>query len=84
MTTSEQKVLHRTQASHNLMMIEINGISKQVGKDSNLEQIVKQLGLPQSGYVFSINNQVVPRSEWATTTLVAGDSICLFHAIAGG
>ena len=77
MRTSEQKVLHRTQASHNLMMIEINGISKQVGKDSNLEQIVKQLGLPQSGYVFSIGGLnspfsipfIAPKEWWAMETI---------------
>lgn len=84
MTTSEQKVFHRSQANHDLMTIVINDISKQVAKDSNLEQIVNQLGLSEKGYVFSINNQVIPGSEWTETVLVEGDRICLFQAIAGG
>ncbi|OTW28190.1 thiamine biosynthesis protein ThiS, partial [Vibrio parahaemolyticus] len=51
---------------------------------ANLQQIITQFSLPEMGCVFAINNQVVPRSEWASTVLSEGDSISLFQAIAGG
>ncbi|MEO0890920.1 MAG: sulfur carrier protein ThiS, partial [Pseudomonadota bacterium] len=52
--------------------------------EANLQQIISQFALPEMGCVFAINNNVVPRSEWASTVLSQGDSISLFQAIAGG
>nr|WP_319535801.1 sulfur carrier protein ThiS [uncultured Vibrio sp.] len=67
-----------------LVIITINDQPQQVALNANLQQIITQFSLPEVGCVFAINNQVVPRSEWASTVLSEGDSLSLFQAIAGG
>ncbi|ODW08881.1 thiamine biosynthesis protein ThiS [Vibrio parahaemolyticus] len=68
----------------NVIAIVINDQAQLVECKVNLQQIITQFSLPEMGCVFAINNQVVPRSEWASTVLSEGDSISLFQAIAGG
>ncbi|WP_273977270.1 sulfur carrier protein ThiS [Vibrio parahaemolyticus] len=67
-----------------MITIAINDQAQQVECKANLQQIITQFSLPEMGCVFAINNQVVPRSEWASMVLSEGDSISLFQAIAGG
>ncbi|EGU37336.1 sulfur carrier protein ThiS [Vibrio ichthyoenteri ATCC 700023] len=64
--------------------IHVNHTSHQIPFGANLEQVISQFELPHQGCVFAINNQVVPRSVWASTLLCEGDEISLFQAIAGG
>ncbi|WP_405055083.1 sulfur carrier protein ThiS [Vibrio sp. B1FLJ16] len=67
-----------------MVAITINQHRHKIEQSTNLQQIITQLSLPEIGCVFAINNNVVPRSEWADTILSEGDSISLFQAIAGG
>ncbi len=71
-------------SSSTKIVIAINDAPQQVHLGSNLQSIIDQFSLSDTGYVFAINNQVVPRSEWNSTMLAEGDSISLFQAIAGG
>ncbi|MGP8309145.1 sulfur carrier protein ThiS [Vibrio sp. YIC-376] len=87
MTSSNHSITERGNASSEngkLVFISINDQPQQVEFNANLQQIITQFSLPEMGCVFAINNQVVPRSEWASTVLSEGDSISLFQAIAGG
>ncbi|EJL6633437.1 sulfur carrier protein ThiS [Vibrio cholerae] len=67
-----------------LMTIYLNQQAIQTDISSSLFQLHAQLSLPSQGCVFSLNGQVVPRSEWQHTKLNSGDEISLFQAIAGG
>lgn len=71
-------------SSSKKIVIAINDAPQQVPLGSNLQSIIDQFSLADAGYVFAINNQVVPRSEWNSTMLIEGDCISLFQAIAGG
>lgn len=87
MTSSNHSITEPGNASSEndkLVFISINDQPQQVEFNTNLQQIITQFSLPEMGCVFAINNQVVPRSEWASTVLSEGDSISLFQAIAGG
>ncbi|KJY84426.1 thiamine biosynthesis protein ThiS [Vibrio galatheae] len=84
MTLSEQQTSQQLVTEKDVVTIVINEQSHQVEFQSNLQQIIRQFDLPEIGCVFAINNNVVPRSEWANTILSQGDSISLFQAIAGG
>ena len=87
MTSSNHSITEPGNASSEngkLVFISINDQPQQVEFNANLQQIITQFSLPEMGCVFAINNQVVPRSEWASTVLSEGDSISLFQAIAGG
>ncbi|GAB2653431.1 sulfur carrier protein ThiS [Vibrio panuliri] len=64
--------------------ITINQQVQSIKAESNLEQVIDLLSLPQQGCVFAINNQIIPRTKWSATTLSQGDAISLFQAIAGG
>ncbi|EKF9372621.1 sulfur carrier protein ThiS [Vibrio cholerae] len=67
-----------------LMTIYLNQQAIQTDISSSLFHLHAQLSLPSQGCVFSLNGQVVPRSEWQQTKLNSGDEISLFQAIAGG
>ncbi|BBM63378.1 sulfur carrier protein ThiS [Vibrio alfacsensis] len=85
MTSSlQQSTTPEFAADTGVITIAINEQSHQVATGSNLQQIISQFELPEMSCVFAINNNVVPRSEWASTVLSQGDSISLFQAIAGG
>ncbi|EGQ8038215.1 sulfur carrier protein ThiS [Vibrio parahaemolyticus] len=76
--------VHLPKERGSVITIAINDQAQQVECKANLQQIITQFSLPEMGCVFAINNQVVPRSKWASTVLSEGDSISLFQAIAGG
>lgn len=87
MTSSKHESITKPDASSGkgkLVVIAINDQPQQVECYANLQQIITRFSLPEVGCVFAINNQVVPRSEWASTVLSEGDSVSLFQAIAGG
>lgn len=84
MALSEQQTTQALAEELDVITIVINDQSHQVASALNLQQIIHQFELPEMGCVFAINNNVVPRSEWASTLLSQGDSISLFQAIAGG
>ena len=62
----------------------VNQTQHEIPSGANLDQVISQFELPHQGCVFAINNQVVPRSVWASTLLCEGDEVSLFQAIAGG
>ncbi|USD41118.1 sulfur carrier protein ThiS [Vibrio sp. SCSIO 43135] len=64
--------------------IQINGEAESILSGASLSDIIQQFGLPELGCVFSINNVVIPRSNWNTTQVNQGDAISLFQAFAGG
>ncbi|GLT19072.1 thiamine biosynthesis protein ThiS [Vibrio zhanjiangensis] len=84
MAASTKQVLSECSLNQDFINVEINGDAYQMLNQSNLEQLVSELNVAEVGYVFSINNQIVPHSEWASTILSEGDRISLFQAIAGG
>jgi thiamine biosynthesis protein ThiS len=45
---------------------------------------VAPLGLPASGVAVALNECVVPRSQWASTELTAGDRLIVLRAAQGG
>ncbi|MCE0493599.1 sulfur carrier protein ThiS [Vibrio salinus] len=49
-----------------------------------LSALVETLALPDVGCVVSINNTIIPKSQWPSYQLNSGDQISLFQAIAGG
>jgi len=64
--------------------VSVNKVDKKVEKSTTLASLQKQLDLPIKGCVFVINEQIIPKGLWPTTTLNEGDQISLFQAIAGG
>ncbi|MGB1296851.1 MAG: sulfur carrier protein ThiS [Psychrobium sp.] len=49
-----------------------------------LADVLKTIEIDMATLAIAVNNQVIPRGQWASCTLSDGDNINLFGAIAGG
>ncbi|MGJ9423166.1 sulfur carrier protein ThiS [Aeromicrobium sp. CF3.5] len=75
------------------LTVHINGEARQLAPDTSLEQIVIELssgparcaddGRPR-GVAVAVNDSVVPRGQWCTTSLRAGDHVEIVRAVQGG
>ena len=51
---------------------------------TTLLALSEELNLPKKGVAVAISNQMIPRSEWAATTISEGTSIIIIKAACGG
>ena len=65
------------------MEVIINGKPTQTAAE-NLMDLVAEMGLPDRGVAVAIHNKMVPRTEWAATTLGGGEQIVIIEAAFGG
>lgn len=65
------------------MEVIINGKPTQTAAE-NLLDLVAEMGLPDRGVAVAIHNKMVPRTEWAATTLGGGEQIVIIKAAFGG
>jgi sulfur carrier protein len=66
------------------MRLTINGQPATCEEDVTLDQVVRVVTNGQRGVAVSVDRVVVPRSAWATTTLVEGAAVEVLVAAAGG
>ena len=64
--------------------IKINSRPHQVESSISLQALIMQFVDTQQGIAVAVNQNVIPRSLWASTTIKQADSIDIFQAIAGG
>jgi sulfur carrier protein len=67
-----------------MITIYLNNQEVQVRSDSTLIDVIDTQRLKTDGFVFSVNNCVIAKSNWQVTKLNEGDQISLFQVIAGG
>lgn len=66
------------------MKVTLNDTSVTCADGMTLEALLASLDRLQPGTALAVNQTIVPRDEWATCPVRAGDDILLFQAIAGG
>ncbi len=66
------------------MEVQINGETRHVPDESNVAQLLDQMGLTGRRIAVEINEQIVPRGHFGARRLRAGDRIEIVHAIGGG
>lgn len=68
------------------MELKINNQLKQFEANELSVQDLLDLEFPnkQNGIAFAINNSVIPKTDWATTTLSETDDILIITATQGG
>ena len=72
-----------TQQQTTDMNITVN--NKQVVTEATtLLALSEELNLPEKGVAVAIGNQMIPRSEWATTAISEGVSVIIIKAACGG
>ena len=66
------------------MIVTLNGERREVPEHATVANLVEQLSAPPSGVAVAIDGEVVPRGEWAATTLPDGARVEVVAAIQGG
>jgi len=64
--------------------IEVNGETRQVPDGASVAELLALLGLAAPKVAVERNLEIVPRSAWGGTKLVAGDRLEVVHFIGGG
>ncbi|MEO1475900.1 MAG: sulfur carrier protein ThiS [Pseudomonadota bacterium] len=66
------------------MQIQINGEARTVTDGISLEALVLSLGPDPRGIAIERNQEIVPKSEHATTMLEEGDKLEVVQFVGGG
>lgn len=66
------------------MDIKVNNKAMSVADGISLQQLAKELDLPEKGVAVAVNNQMIPRQEWSGKTLTINDQIVVIKAACGG
>ena len=53
-------------------------------KSKNLEDLILELDIQAPNFAMALNQQVVPKSKYAITTVKENDEVEIVHAVGGG
>lgn len=53
-------------------------------QSSTIAELAAEMKLPSQGVAFAIENKMIPRNEWETTTLKNNQKITILKAFCGG
>ncbi len=65
------------------MEVKINNQTKGTNA-SSLQELVSELSLPPQGVAVAVNNEMIPKDNWATYQIKNGDDILIIQAACGG
>jgi len=66
------------------MQIYINGEAREISNDLSMSGLVDLLDLTGERVAVEVNEELVPRSEFAQYNLQAEDKVEIIHAVGGG
>lgn len=66
------------------MKLVINGEAKDFNPPLTLSGLVDQLGMKSDRVAIELNRSIVPRDQWAQTSLAEGDTLEMVHFVGGG
>lgn len=66
------------------MQIQLNGEAREVAEGTSLVALVSQLGMKTDRVAMELNLEIVPRANWESTVLKAGDKLEVVHFVGGG
>ncbi len=66
------------------MTLHINGEQRDFPDGLTVAGLVTQLGMKQDRVAVELNLEIVPRTQWETTTLKNGDKLEVVHFVGGG
>jgi sulfur carrier protein len=67
-----------------MIQIVVNGESREVPQGAGISVLLLQLGLPNDRVAIERNLEILPRSQWAATTVQQGDRYEIVHLVGGG
>jgi thiamine biosynthesis protein ThiS len=66
------------------LALTVNGEARSVPEGTSVAGLLAGIGLAERKVAVERNLEIVPRSQYATTMLCAGDAIEIVHFIGGG
>ncbi len=66
------------------MKIYVNDKETDVSENIKVNDLACQLQLSGKGIALAVNNQMIPRAEWSSTTLKAESRVIIIKAACGG
>lgn len=66
------------------MQISVNGEQMDVAEGITAEKLISDLGLADKRIAMELNQNVIPRSQYADTAIQSADVVEIVHAIGGG
>lgn len=67
-----------------MISIQVNGEEKQLPREMPLAEIIDTMQMTSRRIAVELNQEIVPRSLYASTILKSGDVVEIVHAIGGG
>lgn len=66
------------------MKILINGESKELAEQLNLNELLKYFSLPMERVAIELNKEVVRKKDWESIKIKDADKIEIVHFVGGG
>ena len=66
------------------MQLTINGEKRVIKESKNLTDLIKELDIKAPNFAMALNQQVVPRSKYDSTSIKENDKVEIVHAVGGG
>lgn len=66
------------------MKVFINGETKEISRQLNLLELIKEFSLPSERIAIELNKQVVRKKDWENILLNEADRIEVVHFVGGG
>jgi sulfur carrier protein len=67
-----------------VITITLNGEIREVPEEIILDGLIELLRLPRKRVAIELNESVVRRAEWPSTTVKDGDKLEIVHFVGGG
>tara|TARA_A100001037_G_C15047513_1_gene588485 strand:+ start:216 stop:419 length:204 start_codon:yes stop_codon:yes gene_type:complete len=66
------------------VQLTINGEKRVIKESKNLADLIKELEIKAPNFAMALNQQVVPRSKYDSTSIKENDKVEIVHAVGGG
>lgn len=66
------------------MNILINGETKEISSELNLNELLKHFSLPTERVAVELNREVVRKKDWENVKIAEGDKLEVIHFVGGG
>jgi len=66
------------------VQLTINGEKREIKESKNLADLIKELDIQAPNFAMALNQQVVPRSKYNSTSIKENDKVEIVHAVGGG
>lgn len=66
------------------MQIIVNGETKQIESELNLQELLKKLEIPTERVAIELNKTVVRKKDWTEVKVADSDKIEIIHFVGGG